>query len=42
LRFRRSAGAGVDIGAFEWQGPGDGETIFKDGFETVQALACPQ
>lgn len=42
LRFRRSVGAGVDIGAFEWQGPGDGETIFKDGFETVQALTCSQ
>jgi len=41
LRFRRTIGAGTDIGAFEWQGPGDGETIFVDGFETVETLICP-
>lgn len=42
LRFRRSVGAGPDIGAFEWQGVGDGETIFVDGFEIVQTLVCVQ
>lgn len=42
LTFQRSVGVAPDIGAFEWQGPGDGETIFKDGFEIVQALACLQ
>jgi len=40
LTFRRNVGAGTDIGAFEWQGPGDGETIFKDGFEIAQILGC--
>jgi len=40
LRFLRSVGVGPDIGAFEWQAPGDGETIFKDGFDPLQTLIC--
>ena len=31
--FARVVGAFADIGAFESQGPGDGDTLFRDGFD---------
>lgn len=31
--YRRTLSGKTDIGAFEWEGPGDGDTIFANGFE---------
>jgi hypothetical protein len=31
--YPRAAAGNTDIGAFEWQRPGDGDTIFANGFE---------
>lgn len=33
--FPRSIGSSTDIGAFESEGPGDGDTIFRNGFDPL-------